>query len=201
MQASSFSFTHRADEAKYCLCLWGSSIALSCGVGRRCGLDPVLLWLWRRLGATSLIRPLAWKPLETTGVAAGLTCLLSPLSRVCLCPCVSRASVLGFVDTSELLPIEEQLGKSHLCPGSWSYFSIPSLFCEFTSKKRSKKRPPSHHKSQLLIPFLSHHLFLTVSPSTHPRKDFLPPQRSDKAANTLHLVSSLIHIIRETLFS
>ena len=27
----------------------GSSIAMSCGVGRRCGLDPMLLWLWCRL--------------------------------------------------------------------------------------------------------------------------------------------------------
>ena len=31
------------------------------GVGRRCGLDPVLLWLWCRLGAPVLIRPLAWE--------------------------------------------------------------------------------------------------------------------------------------------
>ena len=27
---------------------------MSCGVGRRCGLDPALLWLW-------LIRPLSWE--------------------------------------------------------------------------------------------------------------------------------------------
>ena len=26
----------------------GSSVAVSCGVGRRCGSDPMLLWLWRR---------------------------------------------------------------------------------------------------------------------------------------------------------
>ena len=30
-------------------------VAVSCGVGRRCGLDPVLLWPWRRLAATALI--------------------------------------------------------------------------------------------------------------------------------------------------
>ena len=35
---------------------------MSCGVGRRRGSDPTLLWLWRRPGATSPIRPLAWKP-------------------------------------------------------------------------------------------------------------------------------------------
>ena len=35
---------------------------MSCGVGCRCGLDPVLLWLWCRLAATAPIRPLAWEP-------------------------------------------------------------------------------------------------------------------------------------------
>ena len=38
------------------------SVALSYGVGRRCGLDPELLWLWHRLAATAPIRPLAWEP-------------------------------------------------------------------------------------------------------------------------------------------
>ena len=32
---------------------------MSCGVGCRHGSDPVLLWLWRRLAAVDLIRPLA----------------------------------------------------------------------------------------------------------------------------------------------
>ena len=31
--------------------------------------DPVLLWLWCRLAATALIRPLAWEPPYTVGVA------------------------------------------------------------------------------------------------------------------------------------
>jgi len=35
---------------------------MSRGVGCRCGLDPALLWLWCRLAATALIRPLAWEP-------------------------------------------------------------------------------------------------------------------------------------------
>ena len=38
-----------------------SGIAVSCGVGRRRGLDPALLWLWCRLAAVALIRPLAWE--------------------------------------------------------------------------------------------------------------------------------------------
>ena len=34
---------------------------MSCGVGRRCGSDPTLLWLWRRPAAVNLIWPLAWE--------------------------------------------------------------------------------------------------------------------------------------------
>ena len=44
-------------------------IAMSCGVGRRLGSDPTLLWLWRRLVATTPIRPLAWKPPYAVGTA------------------------------------------------------------------------------------------------------------------------------------
>ena len=35
---------------------------MSCGVGRKCSLDLMLLWLWCRPAATALIRPLAWEP-------------------------------------------------------------------------------------------------------------------------------------------
>ena len=35
---------------------------MSCGVGRRRGLDPALLWLRRRPAATAPTRPLAWEP-------------------------------------------------------------------------------------------------------------------------------------------
>ena len=47
----------------------GSGIAMSCGVGRRHGSDPALLWLWYRPEATALIRPLAWEPPYVGGVA------------------------------------------------------------------------------------------------------------------------------------
>ena len=42
---------------------------MSRGVGCRRGLDPGLLWLWRRLAATALIRPLAWEPPYAVGAA------------------------------------------------------------------------------------------------------------------------------------
>ena len=35
---------------------------MSCGIGHRRGLDPVLLWLWCRQAATAPIQPLAWEP-------------------------------------------------------------------------------------------------------------------------------------------
>ena len=42
---------------------------MSCGVGCRCCLDAVLLWLWRKLAALVLIRPLAWAPPYAMGAA------------------------------------------------------------------------------------------------------------------------------------
>ena len=47
----------------------GSGVAMSCGVGHRCGSDLVLLWLWHRPTAVALIRPLAWEPPYAAGVA------------------------------------------------------------------------------------------------------------------------------------
>ena len=41
---------------------------MNCAVGHRRGLDPALLWLWRRLAATAQIRPLAWDPPHAVGV-------------------------------------------------------------------------------------------------------------------------------------
>ena len=42
---------------------------MSCGVGRRCGSDLALLWLWCSLAAVAPIRPLAWEPPYATGGA------------------------------------------------------------------------------------------------------------------------------------
>ena len=35
---------------------------MSCGVDRRHGSDPELLWLWCRPAPTAPIQPLAWEP-------------------------------------------------------------------------------------------------------------------------------------------
>ena len=42
---------------------------MSCGVGRRHGSDPALLWLWHRPVATALIQLLAWEPPCAAGAA------------------------------------------------------------------------------------------------------------------------------------
>ena len=42
---------------------------MSCGVGRRRGSNPVLLWLWPKPAAAALIGPLAWE----LPYAAGMT--------------------------------------------------------------------------------------------------------------------------------
>ena len=41
---------------------WGSSVAVSCGVGQKRSSDHALLWLWYRPAATALIQPLALEP-------------------------------------------------------------------------------------------------------------------------------------------
>ena len=46
-----------------------SGVAMSCGVGCRLSSDPMLLWLWHRLAATTPIRHLAWEPPYAAGAA------------------------------------------------------------------------------------------------------------------------------------
>ena len=42
---------------------------MSCGVDSRQGSDLALLWLWCRLAAAALIRPLAWETPHAAGAA------------------------------------------------------------------------------------------------------------------------------------
>ena len=42
---------------------------MSCGVGRRCGWDTELLWLWYRLAAVAPNELLAWEPPYAASVA------------------------------------------------------------------------------------------------------------------------------------
>ena len=53
---------------------------MSCGVGRRHGLDPA--WLWRRPAVTAPIGPIAWEPPYAAGGALEKTKKKSDLSFV-----------------------------------------------------------------------------------------------------------------------
>ena len=46
----------------------GIAVSISYDVGHRCGSDPRLLWLWRKLAAIALIRSPAWEPPYAVGV-------------------------------------------------------------------------------------------------------------------------------------
>ena len=48
---------------------YGSGVAMTCGVGLRCGSDPVLLWLWRRPVTVAPLRSQAWEPPYTPDAA------------------------------------------------------------------------------------------------------------------------------------
>ena len=61
---------------------------MSCGVGCRPGLDPVLLWLWRRPVATAPISPLAWEPPYAAGVALKRKKKKKKESCVCVTSCL-----------------------------------------------------------------------------------------------------------------
>ena len=43
-------------------------MAVICGVGRRNGSDPALLWVWLRPAAAAPMQPLAWEPPYAVGV-------------------------------------------------------------------------------------------------------------------------------------
>ena len=61
----------------------GCSLAMSCGVDHKFSSDLALLWLWRRLAAAALMRPLAWElpyatrsALKSSGNSNNKCCLL-----------------------------------------------------------------------------------------------------------------------------
>ena len=63
---------------------WGSGVAMSCGVGGRCGWGPVLLWLWCRPADAAPIRLLAWEPLYAVGAALEKAKRQKNVDRDCL---------------------------------------------------------------------------------------------------------------------
>ena len=75
---------------------------MSCGVGGRCGSDLVLLWLWRRLAATALIRPLAWEPPYATGAAQKKKKKKKGEVHICTvkyCIAITKIKIVPFAET------------------------------------------------------------------------------------------------------
>ena len=77
---------------------------MSCGVGRRCGLDLALLWLWCRPAATAQIGPLAWEPPYATGVA------LEKAKRHTQKKFNSKGIKGPYIRTKTIKPSEEKIG-------------------------------------------------------------------------------------------
>ena len=67
------------------LAQWVKDPALSCGIVCRCSSAPSLLWLWHRLVATALTRPLAWEPPYAVGAA--LKRQKDKTTATYICPC------------------------------------------------------------------------------------------------------------------
>ena len=63
---------------------------VSCGIGQRHSLDPVMLWLWGRPAAVSRIQPLAQELLYAAGVAIKRKKKLLLLSP-CFMPTLSQS--------------------------------------------------------------------------------------------------------------
>ena len=58
---------------------------MGCGVGRRRGLDPALLWLWHRPAAIAPIGPLAWEPPYAVGAALEKAKIKIKIKKINVC--------------------------------------------------------------------------------------------------------------------
>ena len=76
----------------------GTSIAVSCAVGHRCGSDLALLWLWPRLVATAPFRPLAWEPPYAEGEALEKT--KKPQNTIRLTLVITGENIMEFSSAS-----------------------------------------------------------------------------------------------------
>ena len=96
---------------------------MSCGVGGRRGLDPVLLWLWHRPAATAPIGPPAWEPpcavgsaLEKDKKKENLICVL--MDAAIGWYSVGDAPYNQEAGSTQLTVTEGQVVWYHRCP-SW----------------------------------------------------------------------------------
>ena len=93
---------------------------MSCGIGRRSGSDPALLWLWCRPAAVALIRPLAWEPPYAMSAA-----LKTKKKKNLL---VKLYKVFKIQVTSFLTIVFFLLFSVQWMPGLWPFLLIPSIW-------------------------------------------------------------------------
>ena len=141
---------------------WGSGVAVSCGVGSRCGSDLMWLWLWCRLAAGAPIGPLAWEPPYATGVGLKRKKkkkqrhLSKKTSRFLLC-LISQKQVIyltSFAEKGEnhsIHPKERTLGKKRLL-GRKSILCVSGRLCirgytvQVTMSTRTERKSAALHK-------------------------------------------------------
>ena len=95
---------------------------MSCGVGHRHGLDPMLLWLWCRSAAAAPIQLLAWQLPYATGAALKKTKKKIIFSSVCWSLTASRSLLVA--DSSVIClhaPLLCCSGKTHTLPSDDRY--------------------------------------------------------------------------------
>ena len=125
-------------------------LPVSCGVGRRHGSDPALLWLWCRLVATAPIRPVAWGTSKCHGCGPKKTkkkkdwfwshSLLASSTAACvskdnLIPsCLCRSGFFLPGHSLTLTSYQSRILKFH-CNMSWSGFL--SISCLSSQWKHS----------------------------------------------------------------
>ena len=105
-------------------------VAVNCGVGRRHGWDSTLLWLWRRLVATVLIRPLAWEPPYAAGEAQEMAKRQKKKKRIIhhvFRSAVLESHYLGSKPSSAIMrPLVTPFNLSFLGPLLW-HMEVPRL--------------------------------------------------------------------------
>ena len=91
---------------------------MSCGADCRRGSEPELLWLWRRLAATSPIRPLAWEPPYAARAALRgkkkhtHTHTHTILQDTNECVCVQRETLISLPSVQAFFPFPHQTKTS-----------------------------------------------------------------------------------------
>ena len=106
---------------------------MSCGVGRRCGLDLAMLWLCCRPATIAPIQSLAWEPPYAVGVRP------SPRPRKELehfqfrgtLPCMKFPSQVP----STSPPLEITIILTFMAILSFLFFPVSSSTCEFPSRQ------------------------------------------------------------------